>query len=91
MPARSVATLEEIPNVGPSLASDFRQIGIDRPADLVGRDPYSMYAALCSATGAKQDPCVLDVFIAAVRFMEGAAARPWWDYTAERKRTAPTD
>jgi hypothetical protein len=29
---------------------------------------------------------VLDVFISAVRFMEGAPARPWWRYTAERKR-----
>jgi hypothetical protein len=29
---------------------------------------------------------VLDVFLSAVRFMEGAPARPWWHYTAERKR-----
>jgi hypothetical protein len=29
----------------------------------------------------------LDTFIAAVRFMEGEPKRPWWKYTAERKRT----
>jgi pathogenicity locus Cdd1 protein len=29
---------------------------------------------------------VLDTFIAAVRYMEGAPKRPWWHYTAERKR-----
>jgi hypothetical protein len=28
---------------------------------------------------------VLDVFIAAVRFMDGEPAQPWWAYTAERK------
>ena len=28
----------------------------------------------------------LDVFISAVRFMEGAPARAWWHYTKERKR-----
>jgi hypothetical protein len=30
---------------------------------------------------------VLDTFIAAVRFMEGAPPHPWWHYTAERKAT----
>ena len=28
----------------------------------------------------------LDTFIAAVRFMEGEPKKPWWKYTAERKR-----
>jgi hypothetical protein len=28
-------------------------------------------------------------FISAVRFMEGAPARPWWHYTAERKKKFP--
>ena len=83
----SMSALEELPNVGPSLAADLRFAGIEHPRDLVGQDPYSLYDALCSATGARHDACVLDVFISAVRFMEGAPARPWWRYTAERKRT----
>jgi hypothetical protein len=29
---------------------------------------------------------VLDTFMSAVRFMEGAPALPWWHYTPERKR-----
>jgi hypothetical protein len=28
---------------------------------------------------------VLDTFMAAVDFMNGAAAAPWWAYTAQRK------
>jgi hypothetical protein len=30
---------------------------------------------------------VIDVFIAAVRFMAGEPAKAWWKYTPERKRT----
>lgn len=82
----AVTSLEQIPNVGPSLAADLRRVGVPLPADLPGRDAYALYDALCAATGARQDPCVLDVFISAVRFMEGAPARPWWHYTRERKR-----
>jgi hypothetical protein len=56
------------------------------PAELLGRDPYAMYEDLCQLTGQRHDPCLLDTFIAAVRFMEGAPKKPWWKYTAERKR-----
>ncbi len=83
----TVARLEDLPNVGPSIAGDLRGIGVSLPSDLPGRDPYALYDALCAATGIRHDPCVLDVFISAVRFMEGAPAHTWWHYTAERKRT----
>lgn len=86
MERESLTRLEQIRNVGPSLAADLRLVGVRSPADLPGRDPYALYDALCAATGGRQDPCVLDVFISAVRFMEGAPARPWWHYTKERKR-----
>jgi hypothetical protein len=36
--------------------------------------------------GQRLDPCLLDTIIAAVRFMGGEEARPWWAYTAERKQ-----
>jgi hypothetical protein len=84
--AHTVKTLQQIPNIGPSLAADLRRVGIDRPAQLAGQDPHRLYRRLCDVTHERQDPCVLDVFISAVRFMEGAPARPWWHYTAERKR-----
>ncbi|MGH7581719.1 MAG: helix-hairpin-helix domain-containing protein [Gemmatimonadales bacterium] len=79
--------LEDLPNVGPSIAANLRLLGVVRPSDLPGRNPYRLYRALCDLTGVRQDPCVLDVFISAVRFMEGAPKQPWWHYTAERKRT----
>lgn len=45
-----------------------------------------MYDKLCRLTGKRQDPCVLDVFISAVRLMEGGPAKPWWKFTAERRK-----
>lgn len=83
--AAQALQLRQIPNIGPAMVADFRLLGIDRPAQLVGRDPYQLYQQLCALTGVRHDPCVIDVFIAAVRFMEGAPATPWWHYTAERK------
>src|SRR5437879_1939378 len=83
---RSVAELEQIPNVGPAIAADLRQLGITAPGDLTGRDPYAMYDDLCRITGQRHDPCLLDTFMAAVRFMEGGPKKPWWRYTAERKQ-----
>ena len=61
-------------------------MGIRAPQDLRGRDPYALYDRLNRVTGTRHDPCVLDTFISAVRYVEGAPARPWWKYTAERKR-----
>lgn len=83
--AEVCTALEQIPNIGASLAADLRSIGIERPGDLVGRDPFALYQALCRRSGQLQDPCVLDTFMAATDFMGGAAPRPWWRYTPQRK------
>ena len=81
-----LSRLEQIPNIGPAIAADLRRLGIRSPSELPGRDPYEMYDDLCRITGQRHDPCLLDTFIAAVRFMEGAPKRPWHAYTAERKQ-----
>ena len=83
---RDVARLEDIPNVGPAVADDLRRLGIASPDELLRRDPYAMYDDLSRITGQRHDPCLLDTFISAVRYMEGAPKKPWWKYTAERKR-----
>jgi hypothetical protein len=82
---RDLTRLEKIPNVGPAIAADLRQLGITTPTELPGCDPYAMYDDLCRITGQRHDPCLLDTFIATVRFMEGEPKNPWWKYTAERK------
>ncbi len=78
--------LEQLPNIGPSIAGDLRLLGVLHPGELAEADPLQLYQRLSSITGKRQDPCVLDTFMAATAFMRGAAPRPWWDYTAQRKR-----
>lgn len=81
-----VRLLTDLPNVGPAMARDLGLLGIRAPAQLIGRDPLALYRSLCAKTSTRQDPCVLDVFISITRFMDGEEPRPWWAYTAERKR-----
>ena len=82
---RELASLQEIPNIGPSLAESLERAGIQRPSQLKGKDPYVLYATLCRRTGVRHDLCVLDTFISAVRYMEGGPVQPWWHFTPERR------
>lgn len=80
-----LSRLEDLPNVGPATAADLRRIGIRVPRDLCGRDGYALYDALCRETGARHDPCVIDVFLSITHFMNGGDALPWWSFTEQRK------
>ena len=80
-----VRKLTDLPNVGAATAGDLRLLGIDAPSQLIGKSAFAMYDELCALTGARHDPCVIDVFMSVTRFMAGDAPRPWWDYTEERK------
>ncbi|WP_196141075.1 helix-hairpin-helix domain-containing protein [Aliikangiella sp. G2MR2-5] len=80
-----VKQFTDIPNVGPATAADFKLLGFSKPIELVDQDPYFLFKKLCELTAQRHDPCVIDVFIAAVRYMRGEPARKWWEYTAERK------
>ncbi len=81
-----IKKMQEIPNIGPAMTRDFNKMGITQPKQLIGKDPYKLYKKLEQITGHRQDPCVLDTFISAVRYMEGAPPKPWFAYTAERKK-----
>lgn len=83
---RNLEDLEDIPNVGKAIAATLRLIGLIQPDDLLGKDPYEMYDRLNTETGIRYDPCVLDVFISAVRYVEGGPHLPWWSFTSERKQ-----
>lgn len=78
----------DLPNIGPAMARDFVTLGYETPQQLAGADPYALYEALCTRTGVRHDPCVLDTFISVTRFLAGEDPQPWWAYTAERKAGA---
>ena len=83
--AAECETLEQLPNIGPALAADLRSIGIRTRASCAARTPSCSTSSCAPTTGQRQDPCVLDTFMAATDFMRGAPAAPWWKYTPQRK------
>ena len=64
--------------------TDLPNIGKAAEADLI-RDAYQMYDDLCRITGQKHDPCVIDVFLSIVDFINGGEPQDWWKFTAQRK------
>lgn len=78
--------LEDLPNIGKACAEDLRLIGIDKPEQLIGRDPFELYEQLCLTTGSRHDLCMIDVFMSIVAFMDGGDPQPWWAFTETRKR-----
>lgn len=78
--------LTDLPNIGKAMAADLQLLGVHRPEDLITRDAFQLYDDLCLLTQTKHDPCVLDVFMSVVGFMQGEPSRPWWEYTAKRKQ-----
>lgn len=83
---KTVSKLEELPNIGKAMAADLRLLGIEHPKMLIGKDAFVLYGDLCALSGIRHDPCVLDVFMSVVYFMEGGDPLPWWSFTAKRKQ-----
>jgi hypothetical protein len=81
----AMVRLQEIPNVGPRMAADLIKLGVTSLEDVAGRDPDEMYHELCAIDAKRHDPCVRDIFAAVVSHAEGRPARPWWEFTPERK------
>lgn len=85
-PANPSRRLQDLPNIGPAMIKDFTRLKIRTPEDLKMKNAYELYDELCRLTKKRHDPCVLDTFLAVIDFVNGAPKRPWWHYTAERKR-----
>ncbi len=82
--------LEDLISIGPAMLRDFERLGIRSMAQLAKQNPQRMYARLNRMSGQRQDPCVLDVFCAAV----AQARNPrlpleqcqWWYWSRKRKK-----
>ncbi|MBD0327721.1 MAG: mitomycin resistance protein [Pyrinomonadaceae bacterium] len=81
----AMAQLQQIPNVGPKMAGKLLKLGVTSLEDAVGKDPDEMYHELCAIDAKRYDPCVRDVFAAVVSHADGGPAKPWWEFTPERK------
>jgi DNA transformation protein len=74
------ARLEDIPNIGKSIASDLRSLGILNPQQLAARDPLETYLALSDGMGKRHDPCVFYTLLAAQQFLQDGVSIPWWKF-----------
>ena len=81
--------LQDLVSVGKAMLGDFALLEVKSVRALAKKDPLQLYRQLCRKTGERQDPCVLDVFRAAV-----AQARDprlplykcrWWYWSRIRK------
>jgi len=83
---RAVTRLEDLPNIGKSIAADLRTLGILTPDQLATADPLELFLRLATPMGQRHDPCVLYVLLAAKHFLLTGEARPWWDFTARGRQ-----
>lgn len=86
---RGQRQLEDLVSVGPATIADFELLGIRSVGALARKSPQRLYDELCKLTGTRQDPCVLDVFTAAVAQARNprlpAEQRQWWYWSRKRK------
>lgn len=81
----NVQRLEDIPNIGKSIAGDLHSLGIHTPEALAQRDPLQTYLSLADGMGRRHDPCVFYTLLAARHFLQNGEAIPWWKFTAQGK------
>ena len=83
--------LSDLRSVGPATISDLRLLGITTVEELTGKDAQELYERLCIRTGATHDPCVIDVFQAAIEQATDPSLERrkcnWWYWTKVRKQT----
>lgn len=82
---QAFAEFQTIPNVGRATAEDLVRLRVRSIRALAKKNPMTLYRAICKLDGARHDPCVIDVFMAAVDFANRGECNPWWHYTPERK------
>jgi Pathogenicity locus len=84
--------LKDLISVGPAMLRDFELLSVRSVAELAKQDPQKMYEKLQLLTGARQDPCVLDTFQAAVAQARNprlpAQQCQWWYWSRKRKSAA---
>jgi nucleotidyltransferase/DNA polymerase involved in DNA repair len=82
--------LADFRSVGPATLADFRLLGITSTAQLRRADADRLFAKLCRTTGKAYDPCVRDVFAAAIAQAKDPhlpeEQRDWWYWSRLRKR-----
>ena len=72
-------------NVGKATCNDFTVLGIDSVAALAQACPDELYLRLQQITGKLHDPCVWDIFAAAIHEARTGERQAWWKWTKVRR------
>jgi DNA transformation protein len=78
--------LEDIPNIGKSIAADLRSNNILNSKQLSLRDPLQTYLDLSDIMGRRHDPCVLYTLLAAQHYLKTGESISWWKFTKQGKQ-----
>lgn len=82
---KQISKLEDLPNIGSSIANDLRAIGIVSPADLRKRPPLTVFNNLKETMGRRHDPCVFYTLLSVAHFFDTSESLPWWRFTTPGK------
>jgi hypothetical protein len=81
--------LSDLISIGPAGLKDFKLLKISDVEQLAKQDPAELYERLSSITNSYQDPCVFDVFKAAIEQAKNPDLAPekrsWWYWSRVRK------
>ena len=73
-------------NVGKATYEDFKLLDIRSITSLSNAEPDELYLRLMKLTGHAHDPCVWDVFAAAIHEARTGERQAWWEWTKVRKK-----
>lgn len=84
---KALAEFQSIPSIGLEFAKDLVFMNIFSIEELKEADGAGLTDHYEQKKGFAVDPCVEDQFRLIVHYAQtGDASRPWWGFTAERKR-----
>lgn len=87
--AKSCTTNNEIldlMNIGPATYKDLQLLGIKTIGELANACADDLYSRLQIITEKSHDPCVWDIFAAAIHEARTGKQEPWWQWTKIRKK-----
>lgn len=71
-------------NVDLATYQDLQLLGIQSITQLRNACPDELYIRLQEITGQSHDPCVWDIFAAAINQAKTGVKQPWWHWTKIR-------
>jgi len=87
--------LQDLVSVGPAALQDFALLGIKTIDELADKKAHLLYQRLCWITEKQHDPCVEDVFSAAIAQAQNpdlpAEECQWWYWSRKRKQPNETN